>query len=63
MYVLSTSSTFIGITALNYFELLSTPLTYIVFNGIFGKPRISAFQNFFLIENQLNIKKVMSHDV
>ena len=63
MYVLSTSLTFIGITALSYFELLSTPLTYIVFNGMVGKPRISAFQNFFRIENQLNIKKVMSKDV
>ena len=53
MYVLSTTLTCIGITALSYFELLPTPPTYTA----------SAFQNFFRIENQLNIKKVMSKEV
>ena len=38
MYVLLTPSTCIGITALSYFELLSTPPTYIVFDGMVGKP-------------------------
>ena len=38
MYVLSTPSTCIGIMALSYFELLLTPPTYIVFDGMVGKP-------------------------
>ena len=37
MYVLLTPSTCIGITGLSYFELLSTPPTYIVFDGMVGK--------------------------
>ena len=28
-----------------------------------GKPKVSAFQNFFRIENPLNIKEVMSQNV
>ena len=63
MYVLSTPLTYIGITALSYFELLLTPPAYIVFDGMVGKPLVSAFQNFLQIENALNIKKVMSKDV
>ena len=63
MYVLSTPLTCIGIITLSYFELLSTPPTYIVFAGIIGKPYVSAFQNFLRIENLLNIKKVISKDV
>ena len=63
MYVLSTPSTCIGITALSYFELLLTPPTYIVFGGMVRKPYVSAFQNFLQIENLLNIKKVMSKNV
>ena len=62
MHVLLTPLTCIGIAALSYFELLLAPSTYIVFNGMFGKPRVSAFQNFSRIENWLNIKKVMSKD-
>ena len=31
-----------------------------VFDGMVGKPCISAFQNFFRIENPMNIKEVMS---
>ena len=38
MYVLLTPLTCIGITALGYFELLLTPSTYIVFDGMVGKP-------------------------
>ena len=42
-----------------YFDLwhLQHASTYIVFDGIVGKLCVSAFQNFFGIENQLNIKK------
>ena len=32
-------------------------------DDIVRKVKVSAFQNFFRIENQLNIKKVMSKDV
>ena len=34
-----------------------------VFDGMVEKPYVLAFQNFLLIENPLNIKKVMSKDV
>ena len=37
--------------------------TYIVFDGMVEKPRVSAFQNFLWIENPLNIKKVMGRNV
>ena len=33
---------------------------YIALGGMVGKVSVSAFQNFFWIENLLNIKKVMS---
>ena len=48
-----------------YFNLspLWHALTYIVFDGMVDKSYVSAFQNFFLIENRLNIKKVMSKNV
>ena len=49
MYVLLTPLTCMGITALSYFEPLSTPPTQL--------------SNFLWIENPLNIKKVMSKDV
>ena len=32
-------------------------------DGMVEKPSVSAFQNFFRIENQLNIKKVMGRNV
>ena len=38
---------------------MSTVSTYIVFDGMVENPSVSAFQNVFGIENQLNIKKVM----
>ena len=38
MCVLLTPLTCIGITALSYFELPSTPLTYIVFDDMVEKP-------------------------
>ena len=33
------------------------------FNGMVGKPYVSAFQNFLQIENRLNVKKVRSTNV
>ena len=36
---------------------------YTVFDGMVGKPYVSAFQNFFGIENLLNIKEVMSKNL
>ena len=42
--------------------LVSTVLTYNI-DGMVENPSVSAFQNFFWIENQLNIKKVMSRNV
>ena len=35
----------------------------IAFDGMAGKPSVSAFQNFFQIENWLNIKKGMGRNV
>ena len=48
-----------------YFDLqhLQHASTCILFDGIVGTPWVSVFQNFFQIEIQLNIKKVMSKDV
>ena len=43
--------------------LVSTVLTYIVFDGMVEKPSVSAFQNFLRIKNRLNIKKVMGRNV
>ena len=37
--------------------------TYIRFDGMVGKLSVSAFQNFFRIENPLSIKEVMSQNV
>ena len=36
---------------------------YILLDGMVGKPWFSAFQNFFQIENPLNIKEVISQNV
>ena len=36
---------------------------YIGFDGMVEKPTVSAFQNFFRIENPLSIKEVMSQNV
>ena len=38
-------------------------LTYIGMDGMVGKLSVSAFQNFFRIENPLSIKEVMSQNV
>ena len=45
----------------SYFDFwpLQHALTYIALDGMVGKVLVSAFQNFFWIENRLNIKKVM----
>ena len=45
------------------FDMPSTASTYIGFGGMVGKPWFSAFQNFFRIENPLNIKKVMGRNM
>ena len=45
------------------FQPLRHALTYIALHGMVGKVSVSAFQNFFRIENLLNIKKVMSKTV
>ena len=42
---------------------MSTVLIYIEFDGMVEKHSVSAFQNFFWIENQLNIKKVMGRNM
>ena len=42
---------------------LRHPLIYTVFDGMVEKPSVSAFQNFFRIENPLSIKEVMSQNV
>ena len=42
---------------------LQHALIYTVFDGMVGKPLVSAFQNFFQIENPLSIKEVMSQNV
>ena len=49
----------------SYFDFwsLQHASTYIALDGMVGKISVSAFQNFFWIENQLNIKKVMSKNV
>ena len=59
----STSSTYIALQPLCVFDLSSTSLTYIEFDGMVGKLSVSAFQNFFRIENPLSIKEVMSQNV
>ena len=46
-----------------YLRHLQHALIYTVFDGMVGKPYVSAFQNFFRIENPLNIKQVMSKNV
>ena len=42
--------------------LVLTVSTYIAFDGMVGKPLVSAFQNFLQIENRLNIKKVIGRN-
>ena len=75
----STSSTYIGLHSndtilrkvwqkcvcmfFSHLWHLRYALTYIGFDGIFGKLSVSAFQNFFQIENPLSIKEVMSQNV
>ena len=47
----------------DYLWHLRHAFIYTVFDGMVGKLLVSAFQNLLQIENQLNIKKVMSKDV
>ena len=60
LYASSMSSTYIALQPLGVFDLSST---YIEFDGMVGKLSVSAFQNFFRIENPLSIKEVMSQNV
>ena len=46
-----------------YLCLVLTVSTYIEKDGMVEKPTVSAFQNFLLIENRLNIKKVIGRNV
>ena len=46
-----------------YLRHLRHASTYIEFDGMVGKLSVSAFQNFFRIENPLSIKEVMSQNV
>ena len=47
----------------DYLWHLRHALIYTVYDGMVGKPEVSAFQNFFWIENPLSIKEVMSQNV
>ena len=47
----------------DYLRHLRHALIYTVFDGMVGKLSVSAFQNFFRIENPLIIKEVMSQNV
>ena len=47
----------------DYLRHLQHALIYTVFDGMVGKLSVSAFQNFFRIENPLIIKEVMSQNV
>ena len=52
--------------ALNALEILMSSINSIDIysnDGMVGRPLVSAFQNFLLIENRLNIKKVMGSNV
>ena len=47
----------------DYLQHLRHALSYIRMDGMVGKLSVSAFQNFFRIENPLSIKEVMSQNV
>ena len=47
----------------DYLRHLQHALIYTVFDGMVKKPKVPAFQNFFRIENPLNIKEVMSKNM
>ena len=61
--IVSTVSTLPVHYCIEISRLVSTVSTYIEFDGMVGKPQFSAFQNFFRIENPLNIKEVMNQNV
>ena len=52
-----------GVESYFDFQPLQHASKYIALDSIVGKVSVSAFQNFFQIENPLNIKKVMSKNV
>ena len=47
----------------DYLQHLRHALIYTVFDGMVEKPSVSAFQNFFQIENPSSNKEVMSQNV
>ena len=57
-----TASTYIALNDLEILQHVSTVSTYIACDSMAGKPSISAVQNFFRIENRLNVKKVMGRN-
>ena len=61
--IVSTVSTLPVHYCIEILRLVSTVSTYIGFDGMVEKPWFSAFQNFFRIENPLNIKKVMGRNM
>ena len=52
-----------GVDSYFDFQPLQHASTYIALDGMVRKVQVSAFQNFFRIENRLNIKKVISKNV
>ena len=58
-----TSLTYIVLQPLGYLIYHQHALLYTVFDGMVGKPQVSAIQSFFQIENLLNIKEVMSKNM
>ena len=58
-----TSLTYIVLQPLGVFDLSLTSLTCFNIHSMVEKPYVSAFQNFFRIENPLNIKEVMSKNM
>ena len=63
MSIVSTVSTLPVHYCIEILRLVSTVSTYIGFGGTVGKAWFPAFQNFFRIENPLNIKEVMGRNM
>ena len=63
MSIVSTVSTLPVHYCIEILQLVSTVSTYIWFGGMVEKAWFPAFQNFFRIENPLNIKKVMGRNM
>ena len=66
VYCVENVSNALTYIALNALEILMPSVDSIniySIDSMFEKPSVPAFQNFLRIENQLNIKKVMSRNV